>query len=86
MPCVVMLVNGIFTDFYGRVTQPFMKPLMNLTDLAEYLGITRPTAYVVIAREGFPKPVTLGNRRVWNREDVDAWRLIQPATGPAASL
>lgn len=54
------------------------KLLLSLTDLAERLGVSRPTAYKYVNTVGFPKPVPCepgSTARRWNVEEIDAWRL-----------
>lgn len=48
---------------------------LNLTQLAEYLGIKKRTLYNMIEDGRFPVPPIKGtDPRRWNIEDVDAWR------------
>lgn len=51
------------------------KKLLNLTDLAKYLGIAETTLRLWIKDGRFPvKPVENLEPKRWNVEDVDAWR------------
>lgn len=67
-----------FSDLTGNFrtfTLTTMKT-MNLTQLAEYLGITTKTLSRMIDDGRFPvKPVDGFLQARWNVEDVDAWRL-----------
>lgn len=54
-----------------------MSKLLTITELAQYLGISRPTAYKTAERQDFPKPLTIEKRRRWNLEQIDAWRMQQ---------
>ena len=53
------------------------KMLLNISDLARYLEVSRPTAYVVVSKPDFPRAIMVGDRRMWNLEQVDSWRLSQ---------
>lgn len=51
------------------------KKTLNLTELAEYIGITRRALYMLIKDGRFPvAPIKGSNPRRWNVEDVDNWR------------
>lgn len=51
------------------------KKTLNLTELAEYIGITRRALYIMIEDGRFPvAPIKDSNPRRWNVEDVDNWR------------
>lgn len=47
-----------------------MKEWLTVTDIAEYLAISRPTAYKIIAASDFPQP-KLGKR--WASVEVLDW-------------
>ncbi len=48
---------------------------LTLTELAEYIGISRRTLYIMIEDGRFPvAPIKGSNPRRWNIEDVDNWR------------
>ena len=48
---------------------------LTLTELAEYIGISRRTLYIMIQDGRFPvAPIKGSNPRRWNVEDVDNWR------------
>lgn len=50
---------------------------LNLTEVAEHIGITRATLYQMIQDGRFPvKPIENVWPRRWNIEDVDSWRGI----------
>lgn len=51
------------------------KKTLNLTEVAEYLGINRRTLYIMIEDGRFPVQAIKGtDPKRWNLEDVDAWR------------
>jgi predicted DNA-binding transcriptional regulator AlpA len=50
-----------------------MPKTLNVTDLAQYLGVHRSTAHKIVKGDDFPKPIPALKR--WNIEEVDAWRL-----------
>ena len=48
---------------------------LTLTEVAEYIGITRRALYMWIEDGRFPcTPIPDSKPRRWNIEDVDAWR------------
>lgn len=48
---------------------------LKLTDVAQYLGLTKRTLYNMIDDGRFPvTPIPGTKPRRWNVEDVDAWR------------
>ena len=48
---------------------------LNLTELAEYIGINRRSLYIMIQDGRFPvAPIKGSNPRRWNVEDLDNWR------------
>lgn len=48
---------------------------MNLTELANYLGIKKRTLYDMINDKRFPvEPIKGMQPRRWNIEDIDRWR------------
>ena len=58
------------------------KLLLSLSDIARYLGVSRPYAYRLVRTVGFPKPIPIGldDRGQpfparWSIESIDAWRL-----------
>ena len=46
---------------------------MNLTDIARYLGVSRPTAYKIVRSVGFPAPVRTDGAPRWDSDAVMAW-------------
>lgn len=50
-----------------------MPELLTKTDVASLLGVSFPTAMIVVNQEGFPSPVMIGRRPRWRREAVKAW-------------
>jgi predicted DNA-binding transcriptional regulator AlpA len=64
------------------------KSLLNLTDLARLLGVSRPTAYKYVRSTGFPRPVVIGlderGRPLparWTMDAIETW-LIDGANTP----
>jgi len=50
---------------------------------AEY-GLGKSSVYELMATEGFPRPVSLGPRRVgWLASEVEAWLASRPRAGQA---
>jgi predicted DNA-binding transcriptional regulator AlpA len=48
--------------------------LAGLQEIAEMLGVTKPTAYRYIDRPDFPQPLgEISAGRVWLRRDVEKW-------------
>lgn len=48
---------------------------LTLTKMAKYLGIPKTTLYDMIREKRFNvEPIKGSNPRLWNIEDVDAWR------------
>jgi predicted DNA-binding transcriptional regulator AlpA len=64
------------------------KLLLSLSDLARFLGVSRPTAYKFVRSTGFPLPVRMGldtNGRAipprWSIDTIETW-LIEGANTP----
>lgn len=52
-----------------------MPKTLKLTDLAQYIGVSRKSLYNMIEDGRFPvQPIPSLKPRRWNVEDVDAWR------------
>jgi predicted DNA-binding transcriptional regulator AlpA len=58
------------------------KLLLSISDIARYLGVSRPYAYKLVRTVGFPKPIPIGLDEKgqslpsrWSVESIDAWRL-----------
>lgn len=47
-----------------------MTDRMTLTDIAAHIGCSRPSAYVLIDKDGFPQRAGDG---LWDRSSVMAW-------------
>ena len=48
--------------------------LTGISEIAELLGVSRPSAARYVERDDFPEPVgRLARGRVWFRADVEAW-------------
>jgi predicted DNA-binding transcriptional regulator AlpA len=77
---------GLYSFLRSCYPCAMTKRLLNITDLSAYLGITRPTCYKVTRMPGFPRPVVVADRKVWNVEDIDAWRLQQPPKSAASPV
>lgn len=63
------------------------KLLLNLSELARYLGVSRPTAYKFINSTGFPAPVPIGLDergrplpRRWSADAIESWLIDGPNT------
>lgn len=61
-----------------------MQGTMNLTDIARYMGVSRPTAYKIVRSVGFPAPLRADGAPRWASAAVDAW-IIDAAYQPAMS-
>ncbi len=48
---------------------------LNKTDIGELFKISLPTVAKLVAIKGFPKPVTIGKRDRWLRDEVIAYSL-----------
>jgi prophage regulatory protein len=47
---------------------------VNVSEIAEILGVTHQRASVIVRQRGFPKPVGReGQSRLWDRREVTAW-------------
>lgn len=55
-----------------------MKERMTLTDIADHMDVSRPTAYKVVRSKGFPM---IGSDRKWDRTAVVEWLERNAATG-----
>lgn len=49
--------------------------MLNARTVAARLAVSRPTVYTLMRDHGFPKPIKIGGRSVWNEAEVDAWLL-----------
>lgn len=63
---------------------------MGLTEIAEYLGVSRQRVHQLTHSPGFPEPVArLSAGHIWTREDVEAWARdsgrVQSADSPQDS-
>jgi excisionase family DNA binding protein len=47
--------------------------LWTVEAIADYLQVSRPTAYRTTLAEGFPAPVWVGKRKRWRPEEVKEW-------------
>ena len=57
-----------------------MREVLQVHEVAEYLGISRPLAYQLVKREGFPRLI-LGERRIGvPREALEKWIKSQTTT------
>lgn len=63
------------TFLYKNDNLVFMKKILTLTELSDYLGIKKRTLYEMMKDGRFPVPSVKGvTPRVWATEDVDTWR------------
>ncbi len=53
--------------------QPPQKPLLNLNEVAVWLGVSNGTIRNWMRDQGFPDPIRLGKLAKWRRGDVLAW-------------
>ena len=49
------------------------KLLLNVSEMAEILGISRPTAYQIMNRADFDAAFYIGRRRKISRAGLEAW-------------
>jgi prophage regulatory protein len=50
------------------------EPVMGLTEIAEFIGISRQRVHQLSQRPGFPEPYArLSMGIVWRRDEVEAW-------------
>lgn len=72
--------GGIFLAGEANVNYDRGVDLIGVTQVAELLGMTRAGAHKLVGREtSFPSPVSVvGNRKLWRREDVEAWIATRP--------
>ncbi|NUM72770.1 helix-turn-helix domain-containing protein [candidate division KSB1 bacterium] len=50
------------------------KKILNLTDLAQYVGVSKRTIYNMLKDKRFPvRPIPKSNPRKWSAADVDSW-------------
>jgi len=48
--------------------------MVNVSEIAELLGVTHQRVSVIVREPGFPAPVSSqGQSRVWDRREVAAW-------------
>jgi len=46
---------------------------MNVTGIAQYLGVTRQRAQQLVRKPGFPAPVVDAWTREWDPVEIQAW-------------
>jgi excisionase family DNA binding protein len=53
--------------------------ILSLIQLAQYLGVSRPTLYKMMGQPGFPAPVVLPGMTAkrWRVADLDRWLTVQ---------
>lgn len=50
------------------------KKLLNLTELSQYIGMSKRTLYHMISENRFPvEPLRGTNPRLWSVEQIDTW-------------
>lgn len=50
------------------------EPVMGLTEIAEFLGVTRQRVHQLAQQPGFPAPIArLSMGQVWKSKDVEEW-------------
>lgn len=47
--------------------------LIPVDDILELIPVSRPMIYALMARHDFPKPVKVGARSLWDKDEVQAW-------------
>lgn len=51
-----------------------MKKILRISNVVEFVGLSRSTIYNYISIGAFPKSVQLGPRAVgWKLEDIESW-------------
>lgn len=48
-------------------------PLINMTFITMFTGMTDKWFYKLIQDEDFPKPIKLGRRSCWFKSEVETW-------------
>ena len=66
-----------------KLTAP-MKRYLTVTNLADWLGVSRDTVYAMEARGELPRRVKIGKRMVWFGPALEDWE--RRRTGAGASL
>jgi predicted DNA-binding transcriptional regulator AlpA len=62
-----------------------MSGTMNLTDIARYMGVSRPTAYKIVRSVGFPAPLRADGAPRWASAAVEAWLAAEAAVNASVS-
>lgn len=63
---------------------PKLDPILRMREACEYLALSRPTLYRLIAAGRLPAPARLGFRAVgWRRSVLDAYVISREQTGGA---
>lgn len=58
----------------GSSVRVVAEPVLGLTEIAEYLGISRQRVHQLAKTDGFPEPLArLRQGNVWLLEDVEQW-------------
>jgi predicted DNA-binding transcriptional regulator AlpA len=47
---------------------------LRLSEVADFLGVSRATAARYVARDEFPNPIDEDRGRMWSRRDVERWK------------
>lgn len=63
-----------------------MQGTMNLTDIARYMGVSRPTAYKIVRSVGFPLKLEAAGAPRWSAEAVQAWTMENASPEPGGGF
>ena len=56
-----------------------MHDLMTRDEVTDKVRCARSTLYVLMDRDGFPRPIKIGRSNCWIADEVDAWLKRQAA-------
>ena len=71
------MVRNVYTWFkeYTNVAPPI---ILRLPDVRARTGLSRSTIYKRVAKNQFPKPISLGGRAVgWIEQEINEWVELQ---------
>ena len=60
-----------------------MPELLSLSEVLSVVKCSRATIYILMRRDGFPRPVKIGRNNVWIASELEAW-IAQQATARVA--
>ena len=65
---------GVMLDLYSMSADPHPRTILRIEEVLHRTGLKRTMLYDLIAKEQFPKQVSLGARAVgWYESEVDEW-------------